>query len=63
LDEIFKITGSRKSRTIIASKGVKNIENDDFINTVWMEYPGVLLAVPGYYHRNNNYNRSYRARK
>jgi len=25
LDEIFKIIGSRKSRSIIASKGVKNI--------------------------------------
>ncbi len=26
LDEIFKIIGSRKSRTIIASKNVRNIE-------------------------------------
>jgi hypothetical protein len=31
-NEIFKIIGSRKSRTIIASNSVKNIENDDFIN-------------------------------
>jgi len=31
LGKIFKIIGSRKSKTIMSSKGVKKCEYDDFI--------------------------------